>query len=537
MVGALTAASLLVVHQLVVDRVAVALQQELERTAEGFHRSLEERSVWLRAQARVVADDPRFTATLDIPNPDAATLARTVVREARRFQSILGSDLFEVTDPAGAVLARVEMHPLDDAAVAGSPEVRRAVAGAPARGVWMLGGERFAVASVPVRERAGVAVHGALVVGYAAETERAAAIPDLLATASASEVVGATAGGPAGDAVVRDLQHLFDCDLVALVDAGGHPVAGVLRHASIGGGAVAAAGVRAALAGREAEGLGGANGLVQTVTVPVWVGDRSSGTLTTGFAMDDALARQLRESSDSEVSFLRGGRIVASSLEPARRQQLAAVLPALLGGAAHGPRRAQLGGESYLTLVTPLAGGDAGDRAVVQGSFDRATAFLHRLERALLLLGAGVLGVAALTGFVGARRLARPLEELVGATERLAAGDLDYRLEATSSTSSDACAQSFDRMAGGARGLAPRARGVREALSRAVRQRARHGLHGRPERAPDLGEPGRLGADRFCRLGAGRAPTAGVARTHRCGALVELGGVARGRTAAPRLRG
>jgi hypothetical protein len=53
-----------------------------------------------------VAEDPRFSATLDLPGADPEALARTVLGEARRFQSILGSELFIATDARGRALAQ-----------------------------------------------------------------------------------------------------------------------------------------------------------------------------------------------------------------------------------------------------------------------------------------------------------------------------------------------------------------------------------------------------------------------------------------------
>ena len=69
---------------------------------------MDARAGWLRTEGAVVAEDPRFVATLDIPRADLASQARTVVKEAKKFQGLIGSDRFIVTDRTGAVLARVD---------------------------------------------------------------------------------------------------------------------------------------------------------------------------------------------------------------------------------------------------------------------------------------------------------------------------------------------------------------------------------------------------------------------------------------------
>ena len=80
-----------IIDAFVRQQVRRDVTEELVTTGAVFERFLDLRAGWMRGQSRVVAEDPRFSATLDLPGADPEALARTVLGVARRFQSILGS--------------------------------------------------------------------------------------------------------------------------------------------------------------------------------------------------------------------------------------------------------------------------------------------------------------------------------------------------------------------------------------------------------------------------------------------------------------
>ena len=80
--------ALTVTQRIVTSQVQTQLAVDLTRTRSVFEKFMADRAQWLRSQCMVVAEDPRFSATLDIPSPDFDAQARTVVREASRFQNI-----------------------------------------------------------------------------------------------------------------------------------------------------------------------------------------------------------------------------------------------------------------------------------------------------------------------------------------------------------------------------------------------------------------------------------------------------------------
>ncbi|MSR84680.1 MAG: PAS domain S-box protein [Candidatus Latescibacteria bacterium] len=142
----------------------------------------------------------------------------------------------------------------------------------------------------------------------------------------------------------------------------------------------------------------------------------------------------------SEVTFAAAGRVLASTA-PAARSQLETQLGAWTArGSA--PFEMALNGETYLSLVYPF---DQGYH-LIQRSLDQATEFLRQLEWVLLLVGAGVLLVAALFSLVGVGRIARPVEALVEGTRRLAAGELSHRLTISTGGELGELAESFNHM-------------------------------------------------------------------------------------------
>jgi two-component system sensor histidine kinase HydH len=148
-----------------------------------------------------------------------------------------------------------------------------------------------------------------------------------------------------------------------------------------------------------------------------------------GFFMDDRLAGRFRDLTGSEVAFAVDGRIVASSLPPARR---AALTPLL---AAPDFATTEVEGEEYLAMArpmtTPLAGAGGAPHPVT-------LVLRSRTERLRLLdtLRAGLAGalivtvlLATIISYAVARTVTRPLSAVTTAMRDVAAtGDLTRRV-------------------------------------------------------------------------------------------------------------
>ncbi len=188
-----------------------------------------------------------------------------------------------------------------------------------------------------------------------------------------------------------------------------------------------------------------------------------------GFVIDDRVARDLQSLTLLQVSFLRAGeggwKSLASTLPGAMREALLRSLPAPTA-ATNTSRSVRIGAEEYMTLVTSL--GDTSDGAIVavlQRSLDAALEPARRLQLALLAISAGGLLVSVTGGVVIARRVTKPVRDLVESARRIERGDYEQSVRVTQQDEIGELAATFNHMA---KGLAERDR-VRAELERVGR--------------------------------------------------------------------
>ncbi|MDP7449554.1 MAG: HAMP domain-containing protein, partial [Candidatus Latescibacteria bacterium] len=425
-----------IIDAFVRSQVRAEITEELVTTGAVFERFLVLRAGWLRKQSHVVAEDPRFSASFDLPEADPEALARTVLGVSRRFQSILGSELFITTDPQGTALAQLELSRPKEV------EQRRFEDG---RQLWTVDGVDYAVRSADVAATT-------ITVGRIADAGQRPPAPDELATAVAEVTSHLAAESEDGD-LVAQLLELFVADLAMLSDAEGRPLDIIARRIDSGRDLSAWPSVRQGLSGRPDARLRiEGRRLFHVDVVPVWSPDRLVGTLITGLEINDALAGELRDMTRSHVSFFdHEGRVIASTWIGAARDSLEFQLPARDAEAL--PFETVVDGETYLSRIETFGlrqGDDDGQaiRYLTQRSLDRAFAFLDALEETLLGVGALVLALATALSFLGARRITRPVGALVEGTRRLATGDLQHRIVDRSRSELGELAESFNDMAG-----------------------------------------------------------------------------------------
>jgi signal transduction histidine kinase len=229
-------------------------------------------------------------------------------------------------------------------------------------------------------------------------------------------------------------------------------------------------GIAEARAGRETTVFWpGTNGMVEVVTVPIFIGRPSAeilGTLSVGFAFDDRLAGRFKDLTESEIAFGLGGRIQASTLPKAQDR-------ALEGALASPTSRLHLDGEEYVALARPLASsatgrGTAADplhaTALILRSRTKLLSFVGPLHTALAGTALVAVALAILLSYAVARTVTRPLRAITAAMREMAAtGDLahgarvpppgrwqdeDARLLASSFTGMTEALAGFQREAG-----------------------------------------------------------------------------------------
>jgi len=186
-------------------------------------------------------------------------------------------------------------------------------------------------------------------------------------------------------------------------------------------------------------------GILQVVTVPISIGlDQPEilGTLSVGFLLDQRLARQFKELTDSEIAFAVDGRIRASTLPAEYRHRLETLLLGPDSGAV------SLGSDQYVALVRPMApvGGPAGagpGSRVQPGTFGGREApvtlilrsrterlrFLRAIHAALVVTAVVALALATLLSYAVARTVTRPLAAITTSMREMATtGDLTRKV-------------------------------------------------------------------------------------------------------------
>ncbi|HLA70309.1 MAG TPA: EAL domain-containing protein [Steroidobacteraceae bacterium] len=163
----------------------------------------------------------------------------------------------------------------------------------------------------------------------------------------------------------------------------------------------------------------------QLVAVPV-LAPLPIGWVVMGFAVDDSLARDLRQLTELEVSFAldapSGWHVLASTLNGDEQKALLADMPARSAKVTRLVMNIE--GVDHQALVIPLDdNNNARIVAVLHRSLDSALAAFERLRFTLIVL-AGFSLVLSIVGSVAvARSITRPLETLASAAARIEHGD------------------------------------------------------------------------------------------------------------------
>lgn len=187
--------------------------------------------------------------------------------------------------------------------------------------------------------------------------------------------------------------------------------------------------VQAALAGGEATSFyAGRNVGLHVATVPIMIGTTAPellGTLSVGFAVDDALAAQFKRFTGCEVALAADGRILASTLP---REHDGALTGLLHGG---GAGSLWVGENEFITARRALgeAAGGAAPVAIVLRSRTERLLFLRTFRTGLLLAGLVAILVAVLLSYAVAGTVTRPLSAIAAAMrEMTATGDLTRKI-------------------------------------------------------------------------------------------------------------
>jgi diguanylate cyclase (GGDEF)-like protein len=192
----------------------------------------------------------------------------------------------------------------------------------------------------------------------------------------------------------------------------------------------------------------------QLVAVPV-LAPLPIGWVVMGFAVDDAMARDLRTLTELEVSFAletpratgEHWHVLASTLGVAEQDALLSELPERAGGARH--LVINLSGVDHQALMIPLDENDSARIvAVLHRSLGGALAAFERLRNTLIVLALLSIVMSIVGSIAVARNITRPLETLASAAARIEQGDYAAPVDVVRSDEIGVLASSLNHMRG-----------------------------------------------------------------------------------------
>jgi predicted signal transduction protein with EAL and GGDEF domain len=205
--------------------------------------------------------------------------------------------------------------------------------------------------------------------------------------------------------------------------------------------------------------------LFLVVSEPARFGEEVLGTMTVGFALDDAVAQELAEATRCDVNLVSGTRLAASSLRGQKRAALAEVLASTgVGAAPVDPSTGlrTIGGDRYVEGMFPLLNDRRFDSArssgVAQGNPEQLNhlillqdwrptqQFRDALRRQFFGAGAMVFGFALAGALLFSRRMSRPLREIAAAAQDIAAGNWARQVPVSGSAEATDVAVAFNGM-------------------------------------------------------------------------------------------
>jgi diguanylate cyclase (GGDEF)-like protein len=189
--------------------------------------------------------------------------------------------------------------------------------------------------------------------------------------------------------------------------------------------------------------------LYLVVSEPARFADEVLGTMTVGYALDDAVADELSATTRCEVTLATGAHVSGSSLPGDERAELAGDLAGQVRGTGAPVRVRSLGHARYIEGVFPLFRDESPrseNRLVLLQDWAPTQQFVDELRRQFLRAGAAIFVLALAGGIALSRRMSRPLREIAVAAGDIAAGNWDRRVPVGGGAEASTMAVAFNEM-------------------------------------------------------------------------------------------
>lgn len=177
------------------------------------------------------------------------------------------------------------------------------------------------------------------------------------------------------------------------------------------------------------------------------------GVIWSAWALNAQRAKEVKDISQAEISFVNGDQIVSSTLSGRKledlRKSLKAHLKKVGAKGRYSSFTVEVAGESFQSTLMNLKDEKNPSAVLIQFSLDVALGPLQSIQRDLLIVGAlGVL-VAILASLVIAQTITNPIRKLVFGTKEVAKGNLHVRLDIQQKDELGQLSDSFNEMVQG----------------------------------------------------------------------------------------
>jgi serine/threonine-protein kinase len=193
--------------------------------------------------------------------------------------------------------------------------------------------------------------------------------------------------------------------------------------------------------------------LFHAVSVPMITGTDLKGVLVAGYAINEALAADIRKITHSEIAYLthqqgKPPQLSVSTLG-AKEAALAAELGRAEMTAATGePFNTDLGGERFVAISVPLksAAGETMGEVVALRSLAAETASFRQFRNSLILVSLLVMLLALGAGYLAASRITGPVRTLVNLVEKARDGSYSGAVSVGTSDEIGTLARAFNSL-------------------------------------------------------------------------------------------